>query len=330
MVETLKSSPRVSIVVVARNEEAKIQRCIYSIANQKEIDKQDFEIILVDDGSTDETVHLAKEVFPDIRVISNPVQSISKNRNKGWLAAKADYVAYLDADCEASEYWLANLLAEIESSDYAAVGGSNTPPDNYSSFYSTLKIMLNTYVGSRGSVQGTVYTDLREVEHLPGLNVMFNKTVLEKLKGYDQCFALVGEDEDLSIRIRYSGYKLLYVPNANVIHYQRDNYTSWMKNMFTYGKGRVWLIMRHPSAFSLVILLPVISVFLFPVYFLAISIHTFFICLKKQCLKRYFGLNLLYMATHISYGAGEIFGLFARGDTKCAKQRNQLANLWGK
>jgi len=320
--------PIISVVVIAKNEEQKIAQCIRSIDKQNNIERKHYEVILVDDGSVDATISIAQRVCPSIKIIKNPVSSISKNRNLGWKSAQGKYVAYLDADCVASERWLANLLDEIETGDAAAVGGSNSPPENKGRFYETLNVMLNTFVGSRGSVQGMVFKQAKYVDHLPGLNIMIRKEVLEEVGGYDECFALMGEDEDFSRRISALGYKLKYIPGANVIHYQRDNYMRWAKNMFYYGRGRSWLICRHPQSFSLLFAVPVVALFLLPVYLPVIGLYSLYICLIKKCLLSFFRLWFLYIFTHMPYAIGMLSALRVKGDTEAAVERSKKPKLF--
>ena len=322
----------ISVVVIARNEEKNIERCIQSILSQSFTAKTRVEIILVDDGSSDATVDLSRKLSSDIKIINSPCRSISKNRNIGWRTASADYIAYIDADCEAEPGWLANLHAEFinnsQQDQIAAVGGPNRPPRKVSRFYDALGIMLNTWVGSRGSVQGTVFSEAKQVSHLPGLNVMFRKSSLALVDGYDECFARIGEDEDLSIRITATGARMIYVPTAKVIHYQRDNFDSWARNMMTYGMGRTWLVRRHPSAFSLLFLLPVFAFFGMAFYLPIIAIYTAAISIKQRAIHLAPMIFAQYVATHIPYAVGLIYGLFKQGDSPQALARSDQPKLF--
>ena len=142
------SHPNVTIVVVARNEERNIGACIGSLAGQ---DYPSFSVILVDDGSTDRTVEIARNAFPSIRIISSPTRSISRNREIGWRAAKSDFVAFLDADCEAPVHWLSSLVSSALATGASAVGGGNRPPSGETVHYDALALMLQTFAGSRDS-----------------------------------------------------------------------------------------------------------------------------------------------------------------------------------
>ena len=109
-------------------------------------------------------------------------------------------------------YWLSALAKEMKQTQAAVVGGANVPPSAESVFCDALGVMLNTWLGSRGSTQGMVYAEPCRMKHIPGLNVLFRKDALDAVGGYDERFRLVGEDEDLSHRLRYEGSSNIMCP----------------------------------------------------------------------------------------------------------------------
>ena len=314
--------PDASVVVVAHNEQAKISACMRSLANQR-YPSAKVEFLLIDDGSTDATVERARRACPAVRVIANPSRSISSNRNRGWRCAQYRYVAFLDADCVAPPGWLATLTSAIQRLGAAAVGGGNVPPAGESRFYDALAIMLSSYLGSRGSVQGTVFRHEREVAHLPGLNVVFDRLALQRVDGYDESFARIGEDEDLSQRLRDQGHRLYYVPGAVVVHRQRGDLGSWARNMYTYGKGRSWLIRRHPRALSPSMLLPPAVPLALPAYASTIAAISAWRALSAGRPELMPHLAALFSATHLPYATGQIAGLFDRGDSSASQRRDR-------
>lgn len=311
----------VSVVVIARNEERKIADCLRSIAAQ-DFAGGEVEIVLVEGGSTDRTAEVALAAVPSTRIVPNPGGSISGNRNRGWRAARHPFIAFLDADCVAPPHWLRTLLealVEDAGSDAAAVGGANVPPASTSPFYDALGVMLNTYAGSRGSVQGRVYAEAREVGHLPGLNVLYRRDALEAVGGWDERFGFIGEDEDLSHRLLDQGFRLLYVPGAAIVHRQRGDLRSWARNMFLYGKGRVWLIRRHPRAFGPQFLVPPLLPLLLWIYLPAILLVALWYGLKAGRPGLVPRLFVLFATTHVAYGLGQWKGLFTTGDSETAR-----------
>ena len=315
---TQTSPAPVTVVVVARNAEHMIGMCMASLAQQSLPPAQ---VILVDDGSTDATVEGASAHYPGLTVLSSPTRSISKNRNLGWTSAETEFVAFLDADCEAPRHWLENLMAAAVRYDVAAVGGGNAPPRGQSAHYDALAIMLGSVLGSRGSLQGQIPVAEITVPHIPTLNVLYRKAALEAAGGFDPRFARMGEDEDMSRRLRDMGHQLVAIPDAVVVHHQRADLRSWARNMFTYGMGRTWLIRRHPNAWSPVFLVPPLTVLLFPLYLICIALVSLGLSLKAGRPGLWLRVMALFAATHMAYGIGQIVGLFRHGDNPAAQRK---------
>ncbi len=309
-------TPPVTVVVVARNEAAKIGQCMASLAAQSYPGAM--QVILVDDGSTDGTAEIARGVVPALRVIENHARSISANRNIGWRAAETQFVAYLDADCIAPSGWIGALVAAMAESRAAAVGGPNVPPSGESRFYDALAIALDSYAGARDSLQGRQLAGPRAVPHIPSLNVMYRVSALETVGGFDERFARVGEDEDLSRRLGDLGLTLYAVPEAVVVHRQRSGYGAWARNMRTYGRGRTWLIRRHPNAWSPAFLIPGASLLLLPLYLPAIALYALGLCLRRSRLDLTGNVALIFIATHLPYAVGQFEAMGMPGDTPAA------------
>ena len=300
----------ITVVVVARNEARNIGACMSALARQTLAPS---EVILVDDGSTDETVRLAREACPHLRVIESATRSIAINRNVGWHAADTPWIAFVDADCEAPENWLETLAAAQTRTGASAVGGGNVPPADDGAHYRALGAMLNTFAGSRGSTQGSVPTEERDTDHLPGLNVMYARDALETVGGFDPRFARMGEDEDLSTRIRDLGYRMVVTPGADVVHRQRPDLKSWARNMRNYGKGRSRLLRRHPNLWSPLFLVPPLMLFVLPLYLVAIGFYALWAALRAGDIGLWPRVWALFVATHVPYAIGQIEGAFEGG-----------------
>jgi cellulose synthase/poly-beta-1,6-N-acetylglucosamine synthase-like glycosyltransferase len=322
---------KVSVVIVCYNESKNIEQCIKSILSQT-YPRGLFEIVIVDNNSTDGTIDKIKkfkEVADNLELYINPVRSISKSRNMGIMRSKHGLVAFTDADCIAPADWLKTLVhgyAEHKNLEpfLVAVGGANIPPQGANRFYDSLKIMVNTFLGSGGSVQGMVLEQDGYVSHIPTVNVLYEKEAVMKEGGFDEKMGSIEEDEDLSWRLVKKGYKFLYLKNSFVWHKMRENLWGWVKNMFIYGKGKIWLFKKHPDKFNLFLLPPMflaalilsagvsrnallLSILLFYVIF--IFLLSLYECHKAEKLHLTFNVFTLYLTTHIAYGIGEWYGL---------------------
>lgn len=316
----------VTVVVVCFNAREHIHACLTSLL-QQEYDG-DWELVVVDNGSTDGTRSLLTEFackHTRLKIIDNPVRGISVSRNLGWRSARFDFVAYTDSDCVVPPRWLMTLVAgllryDAQAVPLAAVGGGNAPPADHSPFYTAHGLFLNSYLGSHGSVQGRKYPDDRPVPHLPTVNVLYKRQVLQAVNGFDVGFYNIGEDRDLSYRLEESGYTLYYLADCVITHFQRPGFQSWFHNMFVYGKGRLWLMRRHPGRIDLVLLAPMLLVallfagyWLWPLllaYAVVLFLYAGLLCFRAGEPKSLWRVWVLFIGTHVCYGLGQWYGVF--------------------
>jgi glycosyltransferase involved in cell wall biosynthesis len=336
MTRSKEIRPKVSVIVVCYNERDNIDRCMRSLLLQ-DYPEDCYEIIFVDNGSTDGTQELLSQFVSEhvhVRLEINPIRGIAGSRNMGLRSARYDLIAFIDADCYAPASWLGILVSffcKIRETDesVAGVGGANYPPAGHSRFYDILALFLDSYLGSHNSVQGRQFREDRAVPHLPTVNVLYDKEKILHIAGFDVSFTNIGEDQDLSYRITANGWTLYYVADAGVVHMLRSNFWAWSHNMFVYGKGRMWLFRKHPQRRNLVLLSPFCLVFclvlsmlwwrsvcplFFLIYFAFLFASSVAVCIRARRLDYVIELSLLYALTHLSYGAGEWFGLIKNRD----------------
>ena len=324
-------SPAASVVVVCHNEEKNIAQCLGAILAQDFT--EDWELIVIDNRSTDRTADLAAAAAKDnprIRVVPNDVRTLSVGRNLGWQSARAPLVAYTDADCIVPPHWLRTLVEAFRTqkrSDpfLAGVGGGNYQP-NDTPFYHALNIFLKSPFGNRGSTQTEKFGEGRYVDSLASLNVLYEKTALESVAGYDSAgFPRVGEDEDLNSRLAASGKRLFFVPKCEVLHYWRNTLGGWCRNMYLYGFGRVKLRRRHPERARMTDLLClavpgaiVLAAFSWVCWLLAIPLAFYLVviataslvgCLKAKSLGSIPRVFAFFVGTHLYYGLGFLRGM---------------------
>jgi glycosyltransferase involved in cell wall biosynthesis len=321
----------VSVVVVCYNERTNIERCLSALINQT-YPSQCYEILCVDNGSDDgsrDIIQRFENQYGFVRFILNPVKGIAGSRNLGVKNARYDLIAFIDADCVAPPHWLQNLVAGYQKyhaldPHVVAVGGSNVPPAHSLRFYDVLNVFLNTYLGSHSSVQGRRFDVDRPVKHIPTVNTLIDKQRLMEVSAFDITFGNIGEDQDLSYRFQEKNFYYYYLKDAQVTHFLRPTLGKWNKNMFTYGKGRMWLYRKHKRKIKLTLLLPFLLIpflltlffsgysplFYAPLFYFAIIFLVSVIeCARAGKINFVFDLFLLYISTHIAYGCGQWYGL---------------------
>lgn len=235
----LARKPRVSVVVASYNGANTLKACLESLRN---LNYSDYEVILVDDGSTDPTPQIAQQ-FPNIRYFRHHTNlGLSVARNTGIAAATGEIVAFTDSDCRADEDWLYYLVADLISGEFAGVGGHNLlPPDDSAT---AAAVMV-----SPGGPAHVMLTD-REAEHIPGCNMAFLKSALDAIGGFDPIFWKAGDDVDICWRLQQAGYKIGFSAAAFVWHYRRSTIGAYLKQQRGYGEAEALLVRKHPEYFN--------------------------------------------------------------------------------
>jgi GT2 family glycosyltransferase len=234
----LPAYPKVSVVVCVYNGERTMDSCLASL---EKLNYRNYEVIVVNDGSTDGTRQIA-EGYDYIRLIHQENQGLSEARNVGMRAATGEIVAFTDADCMADPDWLTHLVARFQSSEFAAVGGPNlTPPDD--------SFVASCVAVSPGAPTHVLLDD-EVAEHIPGCNMAFRSEALEAIAGFDPIFRAAGDDVDLCWRLQNKGYKIGFCAAAVVWHYRRNTISDYVKQQRGYGKAETLLFFKHPSRFN--------------------------------------------------------------------------------
>lgn len=235
----LSRYPRISIVVCGYNADRTLAACLDSLHG---LNYPDYEIILVDDGSTDTTPQIAflRTFARSLRHERN--LGLSAARNTGLAAATGEIIAFTDADCRADVDWLYYLAAGLLEGEFVGVGGPNLLPPEDSAVAAAVMV-------SPGGPAHVMLTD-RQAEHIPGCNMAFFKSALEEIGGFDPVFHAAGDDVDLCWRLQQAGYRLGFSPAAFVWHYRRSTVREYLKQQRGYGEAEALLVRKHPEYFN--------------------------------------------------------------------------------
>jgi len=235
--ELLPAAPKVSVVVCTYNGARTLEQCLHSLLR---LDYPDFEVIVVDDGSEDDTASILDR-FPEIRVIRQPNHGLSAARNAGLQAAAGTVIAYTDSDCFADRDWLSQLVAQLEASGAAAVGGPNLPPDDGR--------MAACVAASPGQPMHVLESD-QVAEHIPGCNMAFRREALESINGFDTQYRKAGDDVDVCWRLQQAGHWITFAPAAFVWHHRRQGPRTYLRQQAGYGEAEALLRFKHPDRYN--------------------------------------------------------------------------------
>ena len=234
----LPQYPKVSVVIASYNGARTLPACLDSLTH---LNYPNYEVILVDDGSTDDTVRVAAH-YPTVRTISQQNLGLSAARNTGILAATGEIVAFTDSDCRADEDWLYYVVGDLLKTDACAIGGHNFPPPEDSPIAGCVAV-------SPGG-PAHVMLDDRNAEHIPGCNMAFWRWALEEIHGFDAQFRAAGDDVDVCWRLLQRGHKIAFSHAGFVWHYRRNTVAAYLRQQRGYGVAEALLRRKHPEYFN--------------------------------------------------------------------------------
>ena len=229
--------PRVSVVVCTYNGERTLSDCLEGLAA---LDYPSYEVIVVDDGSTDASALIAAE--HGVRVISTENRGLSRARNTGMRAATGEIVAYIDDDARPDPHWLTYLVAAFRRGSDVGVGGPNIAPPGDGP-------IADCVAAAPGGPIHVLLSD-RRAEHIPGCNSAFRKEALEAVGGFDPRFRVAGDDVDLCWRLQEYGWSIGFSPAAMVWHHRRNSVRTYWRQQKGYGKAEALLERKWPERYN--------------------------------------------------------------------------------
>lgn len=232
-----KNLPFFSVVVCSYNGAATIRDTMEGLLK---LNYPYCEIIVVNDGSKDNTEDIVKE-YP-VKLISTKNKGLSSARNTGLNNAKGEIVAYIDDDAYPDVHWLHYLAYAYINSTHAAMGGPNILPDENGA-------IATCVANAPGGPVHVLSTD-ETAEHVPGCNLSVRRDVLNKIGGFDPIYKAAGDDVDVCWRIQEAGYTIGFHPSALVWHHRRNSLNAYWKQQKGYGKAEALLEAKWPEKYN--------------------------------------------------------------------------------
>ncbi|HJQ25700.1 MAG TPA: glycosyltransferase [Blastocatellia bacterium] len=229
--------PRLSVVVCSYNGARTIGDCLRALDR---LDYPNYEVIVVDDGSTDDTAMIARR--HRVRLMRTENCGLSSARNTGLAAATGEIIAYIDDDAYPDPHWLNYLAATFASTTHAGVGGPNLAPAGDG-------LIASCVAHSPGGPIHVLLSD-RIAEHIPGCNMAFRKRCLEAIGGFDTQFRVAGDDVDVCWRLQERGWTLGFSAAAVVWHHRRNSVRAYWRQQQGYGKAEALLERKWPEKYN--------------------------------------------------------------------------------
>ncbi|MCK4792249.1 MAG: glycosyltransferase [Desulfobacteraceae bacterium] len=300
------SKPRISVIIPTLNSSKKIDKCLQAVFSQS---MGPHEVIIVDAHSRDSTIEKANK-FP-VKIFLQDYGACGAARQIGLENATGEYVAFTDSDCIPSRDWLKNLVSGFDEHIVGVGGGIKNIGDTF--WTRSINLAQNTFIGGGGSIQTRFFIDKRFVKSISASNMMFRKKDLVDIGGFN--IHLSGADEaELNQRlVKKKKGKLLYVPDATILHDHGRNLKQFARNMYNYGRWRrecgVWdLPIIPPLIAPLVLLTLLINKWILPALialYVAIIVTS---CLKLAVQEKGISLTasipIVYIIEHFCYVIG--------------------------
>ncbi len=244
-------TPVVSFIIVNLNGEPFLFNNLTSVFGQKT--KQPFEVILVDNASTDRSLEIVSQKFPAVRILKNDKNlGFAESNNQGIELAEGKYILTLNSDTELKEGFLEEILrgAEGSAGDVGMWAPKILSLEDKSLIDSAggLLIYGNGLAKGRGRLEKDAgqYETVEEVLIPSACAALYRASMLEDIGGFDVDFFAYCEDTDLGLRARLAGWKTIYLPGAVVYHFYSGTggrYTPF--KAYLVERNHLWVAMKN-------------------------------------------------------------------------------------
>src|SRR3989344_6141718 len=245
----------VSVVILNWNGENYIKDCLDSLKKQK---YKNYEIIVVDNNSTDNSIKLFKKYFPKIKLIKNKENlGYSGGNNMGIQNSKGEYIILLNMDTLVDKDWLGELVKVAESDKYIGTCQSKILLFDKKNKINTAGNAINflgfgycmDYLKDKNEVN-----NIREINFSSGASILIKREVINKIGLLDKDFFLYGEDLDFGWRVLLQGYKNLLAPNSIVYH--KYNFSRNNLKMYYLERNRLTILLKNYELKTLILISP--------------------------------------------------------------------------
>jgi lipopolysaccharide/colanic/teichoic acid biosynthesis glycosyltransferase/glycosyltransferase involved in cell wall biosynthesis len=223
----------ISVIVPARNAACTIEDCIAALRKQS-VSHTLYEIIAVDDGSTDDTPAIARQA--GAAVISLPPSGAAAARNAGLRAAGGDIVCFTDADCVPQRNWIETITAPLQ---HDVVGCKGT-------YRTRQQALIARFVQLEYEEKYDRMRPLGQINFVDTYSAAYRRAVLLANGGFDENVAYV-EDQELSFRLAARGYKMVFVPDAVVEHQHSETLMAYFRKKWHIGYWKAQIMRRFPN-----------------------------------------------------------------------------------
>lgn len=246
-----------SVIVPTYNRYDEINELLNSLVNQS-LDDNLFEVIIVDDGSTDDTYKVVKNVIEkapiNLRFLKQDHKGPGEARNYGMKEAKGEYLLFIDSDCIADENWLTAYKIHLEQAKNkpAGFGGPDKVLPSFSPVQKAIDYSMTSFI-TTGGIRGHSKKGISKY-YPRSFNMGVRKDIYEKIGGMGKLRH--GQDIEFSHRILSTGEPVIKVEDAVVYHKRRMSIKKFFRQVFNWGVARINLYKIDKGMLEFVHFLP--------------------------------------------------------------------------
>lgn len=245
--------PAFSVIIPVYNRHDEVRDLLTSLAGQSD---KDFEVMLVEDGSTQRCQDIAESFQGQVDVHyywkENEGRSIA--RNYGIERASGNYFIFFDSDCVIPEDYFKTLKVALAKQPVDCFGGPDAASDDFNDTQKAISFSMTAFLTTGGIRGGKVQLE----KFVPrSFNMGYSRQVWEKVGGFREMFS---EDIDMSTRIRQAGFSITLFRDCYVYHKRRNTLESFARQTYVFGMSRITLKLLYPDSLKLVHTLPAVFV----------------------------------------------------------------------
>lgn len=257
------NSPRYSVIIPVYNRPQEVHELLESLTKQT---RKEFEVIIVEDGSTDRCDEVVDQFRDELRIqyFFKPNSGPGPSRNFGFGHANGNYFVVFDSDCIIPSTYFEQVDKSIQENGWDAWGGPDRAHEDFTAVQRAMGYTMSSVLttgGIRGGKKRLGWFQPRSY------NMGLSRKVFGQTGGFK--FSRFAEDIELSIRMKKAGFKIGLIPEAFVYHKRRTNFKQFFRQVFNFGKGRVHIGMAHAEEIK--------PTHWFPTLFLLASIGLLFV-----------------------------------------------------
>lgn len=229
---------KISVIIPAKDAEKTIADCLQSLTNQSGYTFGcDYEVILVDDGSSDQTAHIGRGHA--VKVISQENAGPAAARNKGVEHAQGDLILFTDADCVPSANWIKEMVAPLQDDIVVGVKGA---------YHCREKNSVARFVQQEFEYKYQALARLPKIDFIDTYSAAYRKKIFLENNGFDPRFSVPSvEDQEFSFRMARKGYTLMFANDARVFHSHDLSVMEYVRRKWGIGYWKAFMLRWLPE-----------------------------------------------------------------------------------